>query len=140
MIGRMFSVEYTGGDMFGDLNGGFADDYINLLAKLGIIKGDANGNANPTDNLTRAQAATMFNRLVGRMPAVDSADSCEGYVKTWSDCPSDMWCYGEILEATNSHNYTWATDLGNVLNNDTALCEEWTNIRTDTPNWAELQK
>ena len=140
MIGRMFSVEYTGGDMFGDLNGGFADKYINLLAKLGIIKGDANGNANPTDNLTRAQAATMFNRLVGRMPAVDSADSCEGYVKTWSDCPSDMWCYGEILEATNSHDYTWATDLGNVLNNDTAICEEWTNIRTDTPNWAELQK
>ena len=140
MIGRMFSVEYTGGDMFGYLNGGFADKYINLLAKLGIIKGDANGNANPTDNLTRAQAATMFNRLVGRMPAVDSADSCEGYVKTWSDCPSDMWCYGEILEATNSHDYTWATDLGNVLNNDTAICEEWTNIRTDTPNWAELQK
>mgnify|MGYP000806159681 CR=1 FL=1 len=140
MIGRMFSVEYTGSGIFGDLNGGFADKYINLLAKLGIIKGDANGNANPTDNLTRAQAATMFNRLVGRMPAVDSAASCEGYVKTWSDCPADMWCYGEILEATNSHNYTWATDLGNVLNNDTALCEEWTNIRTDTPDWSALQK
>lgn len=140
MIGRMFSVEYTGSGIFGDLNGGFADKYINLLAKLGIIKGDANGNANPTDNLTRAQAATMFNRLVGRMPAVDSAASCEGYVKTWSDCPADMWCYGEILEATNSHNYTWATDLGNVINNDTALCEEWTNIRTDTPDWSALQK
>lgn len=140
MIGRMFSVEYTGTGIFSDLNGGFADKYINLLAKLGIIKGDANGNANPTDNLTRAQAATMFNRLVGRMPAVDSAQSCEGYVKTWSDCPADMWCYGEILEATNSHNYTWATDLGNVLNNDTALCEEWTNIRTDTPDWSALQK
>ena len=140
MIGRMFSVEYIGTGIFGDLNGGFADKYINLLAKLGIIKGDANGNANPTDNLTRAQAATMFNRLVGRMPAVDSAQSCEGYVKTWSDCPADMWCYGEILEATNSHNYTWATDLGNVINNDTALCEEWTNIRTDTPDWSALQK
>lgn len=140
MIGRMFSVEYIGTGIFGDLNGGFADKYINLLAKLGIIKGDANGNANPTDNLTRAQAATMFNRLVGRMPAVDSAQSCEGYVKTWSDCPADMWCYGEILEATNSHNYTWAIDLGNVINNDTALCEEWTNIRTDTPDWSALQK
>lgn len=140
MIGRMFSVEYTGGNMFGDLNGGFADNYINLLAKLGIIRGDANGNANPTDNLTRGQAATMFNRLLGRMPAVDSASSCTGEVKTWSDCPSTMWCYGEILEATNSHNYTWATDLGNVINEDTAICEKWTNIRTDTPDWSELQK
>lgn len=140
MIGRMFSVEYTGGNMFGDLNGGFADNYINLLAKLGIIRGDANGNANPTANLTRGQAATMFNRLLGRMPAVDSASSCTGEVKTWSDCPSTMWCYGEILEATNSHNYTWATDLGNVINEDTAICEKWTNIRTDTPDWSELQK
>lgn len=140
MIGRMFSVEYTGGNMFGDLNGGFADKYINLLAKLGIIRGDANGNANPTDNLTRGQAATMFNRLLGRMPAVDSASSCTGEVKTWSDCPSTMWCYGEILEATNSHNYTWATDLGNVINEDTAICEKWTNIRTDTPDWSNLQK
>lgn len=140
MIGRMFSVEYTGGNIFGDLNGGFADKYINLLAKLGIIKGDANGNANPTANLTRGQAATMFNRLLGRMPAVDSANSCKGEVKTWSDCPADMWCYGEILEATNSHNYTWATDLGNVINDDTAICEEWTNIRTDTPDWSNLQK
>ncbi len=140
MIGRMFSVEYTGGNIFGDLNGGFADKYINLLAKLGIIRGDANGNANPTDNLTRGQAATMFNRLLGRMPAVDSASSCTGEVKTWSDCPSTMWCYGEILEATNSHNYTWATDLGNVINEDTAICEKWTNIRTDTPDWSALQK
>lgn len=140
LIGRMFSVEYIGSPMFGDLNGGFADDYINLLASLGILKGDVNGNANPTDNITRAEAATILNRLLGRQPASDSADSCTGYVKTWSDCPSSMWCYADILEATNSHNYNWATDAGEVLGDDNLIHEVWTNIRTDTPNWADLQK
>lgn len=140
LIGRMFSVEYVGSPMFGDLNGGFADDYINLLASLGIIKGDVNGNANPTDNITRAEAATILNRLLGRQPAVDSADSCSGYVKTWSDCPRTMWCYADILEATNSHDYTWATDAGEVVGEDNLIHEVWTVIRTDTPNWADLQK
>lgn len=140
LIGRMFSVEYIGSPMFGDLNGGFADDYINLLASLGILKGDVNGNANPTDNITRAEAATILNRLLGRQPASDSADSCTGYVKTWSDCPSSMWCYADILEATNSHNYNWATDAGEVFGDDNLIHEVWTNIRTDTPNWADLQK
>lgn len=140
LIGRMFSVEYTGSSFFGDINGNFAEGYINLLAKLGIMKGDANGNANPNDLLTRGQAATMLNRLLGRLPASDSMNSCTGELKTWSDCPETMWCYGDIMEATNSHNYTWSLDAPNLFNDDTAVCEEWTNIRTDTPDWIGLSK
>ncbi len=139
LIGRMFSVEYTGEASFGDLNGGFADDYINLLAALGIIKGDVDGNFNPNDNITRAQAATILNRLLGRQPASDSANGCSG-VKTWTDCPKSMWCYADILEATNSHYYNWATDAGEVIGSDNMIHEVWTKLRNDTPNWADLQK
>lgn len=140
IVGRMFSVEYIGSPIFGDLNGNYADKYINLLASLGIIKGDENGNANPSDNITRAEAATLLNRLLGRQPASDSAESCTGYVKYWSDCSADAWYYADILEASNSHNYNWATDAGEVIGDDNLIHEVWTNIRTDTPNWAELQK
>lgn len=140
IIGRMFSVEYIGSNLFGDLTGGFADKYINLLAQLGIIKGDLNGNANPKAPITRAQAATILNRLLGRIVATDSSASCAAYVKTWSDCPASMWCYGDILEATNSHNFTWATDVPDIVGEDPTIREAWTNIRTDTPNWADLQK
>lgn len=139
IIGRMFSVEYVGTNMFADLTGGFADGYINLLAMLGIMKGDKNGNAHPAENISRAEAATMLNRLLGRLPASDSSATIDD-IKAWPDCPADMWCYGDIMEATYSHNYTWAEDLGNILNDDTTCCEEWTSLRTDTPNWADLQK
>jgi len=140
IIGRMFSVEYTGTTYFKDLSGNYADKYINLLYTLGIMKGVGNGNANPTGVVTRAQAAAMLNRLLGRFPADSSADSCLNTVKTWPDCPKGMWCYADILEATNSHYYTWATDAGNVANDDTVFCEQWTSLRTDTPDWIALSK
>ena len=47
MIARLFSVSYVGNNKFEDLNGHWAESYMNLLAKLGILNGDANGNANP---------------------------------------------------------------------------------------------
>lgn len=140
MIGRLFSVTYTGGNMFGDLNGHWASQYINLLAKLGIMKGDGNGNANPDANITRAETAAMVNRLLGRMPVSTSADSCTGAVKSWPDNPKSAWYYGDIMEATNSHNYTLTLNLGNAIGADTIFCEQWTSIRTDTPDWSALQK
>jgi len=55
MIARLFSVSYVGNNKFEDLNGHWAESYMNLLAKLGILNGDANGNANPDDLLTPAE-------------------------------------------------------------------------------------
>lgn len=141
MIGRMFSTEYVGSPIFGDTNGHWAEDFISLLAKLGIINGDENGNANPDANLTRAEAAAMCNRLLGRSPDEHSADSCNGEIIVFKDCSAGQWYYADMTEATNSHNYTWSVNLDNVLDgSQAAVSEQWTNIRTDTPNWTELQK
>lgn len=141
MIGRMFSAEYVGSPIFGDTNGHWAEDFISLLAKLGIINGDENGNANPDANLTRAEAAAMCNRLLGRSPDEHSADSCKGEIIVFKDCAAGQWYYADMTEATNSHNYTWSINLDNVLDgSQAAVSEQWTNIRTDTPNWTELQK
>lgn len=140
IIGRMFSVSYTGGNMFGDLNGDFSDNYINLLAQLGIMKGDGMGNANPNQFITRAQAAAMLNRLLGRMPEAHSFQACAKDVKQYPDNSSDAWYYADMIEATNSHYYTWSSDMSNIVNNDTIICEQWTSIRTDTPDWIALQK
>lgn len=141
MIGRMFSAEYVGSPIFGDLNGHWAENYINLLAKLGIIKGDENGNVNPNDNLTRAEAAAMCNRLLGRSPDEHSADSCKGEIIVYKDCSAGQWYYADMTEATNSHNYTWSVNIENVLDgNQAVISEQWTNIRTDTPDWTGLQK
>ncbi len=137
MIARLFSVSYTGGNKFEDLNGHWASSYMNLLNKLGILNGDAYGNANPDDLLTRAMTAAMLNRLVGRNSTSTSMDSCKGTVKNWPDISNSDWFYADILEATNAHNYTWTLDTTNALRGEFVVTEKWTSIRTDAPDWTK---
>ena len=122
--------------MFEDINGHWAESYMNILAKLGILKGN-DGNANPNDPLTRAQAAAMCNRLVGRNSTNSSMNSCTGTVKGWPDNANSAWYYADILEATNSHNYTWTVNVKNGLSSEFLITEQWTNIRTDAPDWSK---
>ncbi len=137
MIARLFSVSYVGNNMFEDINGHWAENYINILAKLGILKGDGTGNANPEDNLTRAQAAAMCNRLVGRNATSSSTSGCSGTVKNWPDNANSAWYYMDVLEATNSHDYTWNVNVKNALGSESLITEQWTKIRTDSPDWAK---
>lgn len=109
---------------------------MNLLAKLGILNGDANGNANPDDLLTRAQTAALCNRLVGRNSTSSSMNGCTG-VKGWPDNANSAWYYADILEATNAHNYTWTLNVKNVVSGEFVVTEQWTNIRTDAPDWTK---
>lgn len=136
MIARMFSVSYVGNNMFEDINGHWAESFMNILAKLGILKGN-DGNANPNDPLTRAQAAAMCNRLVGRNSTNSSMNSCTGTVKGWPDNANSAWYYADILEATNSHNYTWTVNVKNGLSSEFLITEQWTNIRADAPDWSK---
>lgn len=135
MIARMFSVSYVGNNSFEDINGHWAQSYMNILSKLGILKGDSNGNANPDANLTRAEAAAMCNRLVGRNSTNSSLNSCKEPITSWPDVSNGAWFYADVLEATNSHDYTWTLNVKNVISGEFVITEQWTKLRTDAPDW-----
>ena len=135
MIARMFSVSYVGNNSFEDINGHWAQSYMNILSKLGILKGDSNGNANPDANLTRAEAAAMCNRLVGRNSTNSSLNSCKDPITSWPDVSNGAWFYADVLEATNSHDYTWTLNIKNLVSNEFVITEQWTKLRTDAPDW-----
>lgn len=135
MIARMFSVSYVGNNSFEDINGHWAQSYMNILSKLGILKGDSNGNANPDANLTRAEAAAMCNRLVGRNSTNSSLNSCKDPITSWPDVSNGAWFYADVLEATNSHDYTWTLNVKNLVSGEFVITEQWTKLRTDAPDW-----
>lgn len=141
MLGRLFDASYTGGDLFGDISGNYAGQYINLLGALGILKGDGDGNANPNCPLTRAAACAMINRLLGRMPSEESIASLSNAsaLKTFTDVNSSLPLYADIMEATNSHDCTWVTALPNISNStEGGIAEAWTTIKPST-NWIITQ-
>lgn len=130
------------GNIFKDLNGHWAEKYINLLQKLGIVKGYPDGTVKPDNNMTRAETASIMNRILGR--AVNESSFSDAKVaaamKTWPDCTSSHWAYAEIQEATNSHDYTWdinivtTGDLGGIIKaiiDDVKhpVTERWTYIK-----------
>ena len=115
MVAMLYSdtlnTPITGG-IFKDINGHWAEKYINMLQKLGIVKGD-NGSARPNDNLTRGETAAVMNRILGRVVNNSSFSDAKvaAAMKTWPDCTSSHWAYAEIQEATNSHDYTWDINI-----------------------------
>ena len=128
MIGRMFVREATTdgmiGNIFVDLGEGYYAPFIDLLYNLGLVKGDANANTvRPNDKITRAETAALFNRLLLRQPDSHSCDACDGVI-FWPDCAASDWFYADMMEASNSHNYT--VEL-KVLTLDKHLAEVWTS-------------
>ncbi|MEE0748703.1 S-layer homology domain-containing protein, partial [Evtepia sp.] len=103
---RFFEATYDGGDLFSDIAGHWAQDYINEAANAGIVDGYPDGTFRPQQYITRAEAMTMVNRTIDRHP---DADHLLDDMIVWPDNPETAWYYEQVQEATNSHEYTMNT-------------------------------
>ena len=102
---RFSSEDYSGPNRFGDIDGHWAENEINLVAALEWIVGDG-GIFRPDDNITRAETIVLVNRILGRTPQSVDDIITDGMI-TWSDnADTNVWYYLPIQEATNSHDFT----------------------------------
>ena len=107
---------------FNDISGHWAENEIRRAASLGWIQGYTDGSFKPDQNITRAEAASMINRMLHRLPeTVD--DLLDGMVQ-WSDNQPSDWYYINMQEATNSHDFKQKGEIH----------EHWTKL-TENPNW-----
>ena len=98
---RFDETPYVGDDLFTDISGHWAQEYINRAGNRGWLHGYSDGTFAPNKYITRAEAFTLINAVLGRTPNDESL--CDGMV-TFSDNPKGTWYYAQIQEATNSHN------------------------------------
>ncbi|WP_325286057.1 S-layer homology domain-containing protein [Dysosmobacter sp.] len=128
---RFFEVTYAGDDKFSDIAGHWAADYINKAAEAAIIAGFQDGTFRPNTYITRAQAMTIFNRVLGRAPEKDHL--LPGMI-TWPDnLNTSAWYYATMQEATNSHEYDRVTAA------DGTVYEVWTKL-LPVRDWAAFEK
>ena len=111
---------------FTDTVGHWAEDEISRAAALGWIQGYSDGTFRPNQYITRAQAVTMINRVLCRLPE-DTDDLLSG-MNTWTDCHESDWFYLAIQEATNSHDFV-AKDR---------VYESWTDLNR-APDWSRYE-
>lgn len=116
MAARFAKLE-TGENMFSDVAGGmWAYEYILSATAKGWIKGYTDKTFRPKNNITRAEAVTVINRMLGRVP--DANIKSISIVKTFQDLAKTHWAYGQISEASTTHTYsknqngseTWIVD------------------------------
>ena len=127
---RFFEATYDGEDLFSDIAGHWAQDYINEAANAGIVDGYPDGTFQPQQLITRAEAMTMVNRTIDRHP---DADHLLEDMIVWPDNPETAWYYEQVQEATNSHAYTMNTD------DEQNPYEIWTELLPNR-DWSELEK
>ncbi|WP_276356229.1 S-layer homology domain-containing protein [Cohnella caldifontis] len=84
---------------FTDAQGHWAENAIRQAAAVGILSGYKDGTFRPGQNLTRAEAVTILNRLLDRHP------SAEEVAPQWSDVPKRHWAYDDIQEASVDHAF-----------------------------------
>ena len=117
-------VENSGS--FSDISGHWAENEIERAAAFGWISGYPDGTFRPDARITRAEAMTMINRVLCRMPQNES-DLLDSMV-TWPDNKPSDWHYLAVLEATNSHDFDRQGEVG----------ESWTKL-TSVPDWKQYQ-
>lgn len=79
-------------------------DAVTNASRYGWIQGNADGSFGPDQPVTRAQAAVMANRMLGRC-ADRTFLSGNHHLRTFTDVPPSHWAYYDICEAVNGHDY-----------------------------------
>ena len=113
---------------FSDIASHWAKNEISAAANNGWINGYTDGTFRPNNKITRAEAMTLVNRVLKRLP--ETAEDLHNDMIKWSDnSDTSAWYYLAVQEATNSHYYDLKENK----------YEKWSKLR-ETRDWTELEK
>ena len=115
---------------FTDIASHWAKNEIGIAANKGWINGYPDGTFRPNQYITRAEAMTLVNRVLNRLPE-NSSDLLNSMIKWPDNSDASAWYYLAVQEATNSHAYSDKSKDDKY--------EKWTTIR-DARDWTELEK
>lgn len=109
MAMRFSKGDLSGENIFTDVFEG--DWYYGVVVgsiKYGWISGydDGTGRFGPNDNITRAQATIIANRMLGRVPDGVYINAHLGELTRFPDVSEGFYAFRDIVEATNSHDYS----------------------------------
>ena len=102
ILSRFDKTEGNGAASFFDVEGHWAEEYINKAAAKGWITGYFDGSFKPDDNMTRAEMVTMVNRVLYRGVEMDDIP---GWAPTFNDLPETHWAYAIVTEAAAGHDF-----------------------------------
>ena len=114
---------------FSDISDHWANRYIRIAAANGWIHGNGNDTFRPSQPVTRAEAAAIFNRITGRLSKTRD-DLLRYEMITWPDnADENAWYYLYLQSASNSYYYEMTDDVFSI----------WVAMRTPR-DWPVLEQ
>ena len=93
---------------FYDTVGHWAAADIRTAAANGWVRGYEDGTFRPENQVTRAEAMAMINRMLGRDPQI--LVNTSGMRTFWDNTDTGVWFYNDVQEAANGHDYIRGDD------------------------------
>ncbi len=97
---RFDELSFLETNVFPDVEGHWAEKYINSAAKKGWVEGYPDGTFKPDQYITRAEFVTLVNRVLERRVR---AENILPKAREFPDLKSSKWYYEAMQEAINSH-------------------------------------
>lgn len=121
-----FSTLEYGESSFSDVsNTSWAAPYIYSAAKQGWVSGMGDGTFAPNKSITRAEAVSILNKMLGRTADADVKSLTD--VKNFYDLFPTHWAYPAIVEASTAHTYHMEDGT-----DSTSPTEVWDSYEQDT--------
>jgi len=128
MFARLASYNVEAGQNYDDIANHWAEEYILETSSYGWIAGYEDGSFRPDNAITRAEAMTLVNRVLKRVPE-NKNDLLTGMIEWIDNENTSAWYYIAVQEATNSHEF----EMKNEAN------EKWTALKTNK-DWTVFEK
>ena len=104
MAARFAGKDGKGVNVFSDV---FADEWyygaVSCAAQNGWISGYPDGTFRPQNSITRAEAVTIVNKMLGRAPDEYYIYSNRYILNRFTDVSEDFWGYYQIIESAVGH-------------------------------------
>lgn len=128
IFARLAEFDAVEEQSYGDVDRHWAEEHIYEASSYGWIAGYEDDTFKPDKAINRAEAMTLVNRVLKRVP--ESKEDLLDGMNVWSDnADTTAWYYLAIQEATNSHDH--------VMKN--AAYEKWTAL-TENKDWTVFEK
>ena len=114
----------TGMAPFADAKGHWAEAAINQAYANGRIAGYPDGTFRPNDQITRAEAVTIFNKLYDRHVEEPGIADVKSRLVEFNDINRGHWAYFQVVEASNTHEF-YRTEKGKVDETWVRVLQNW---------------
>lgn len=106
ILAGIYGVNASVGMPFSDVGRSWYYDAVATAYANGWVSGFTDGTFHPNQTITRAEAVSILNRVLGRSCDLTFVQANAQTALHFTDVPANAWYYADVIEASVGHTYT----------------------------------